>query len=125
MGKIITQCPACNSMKLHVAKIECKDCNTTFEGKFEIPPLLKLPAEDLQFIFDFVKCSGSLKDMATKQKVSYPTLRNRLNTLIETIENLEIQREGSKTEILRLLEEGKISAKDAAQMLQNCETKYD
>jgi hypothetical protein len=118
MGKIITQCPSCKSVRLHVAKIECTDCNTTFEGKFEIPSLLKLPEEDLQFVFDFVKCSGSLKDMAAKQNVSYPTLRNRLNALIEAIEKLEVQREGSKTEILQLLEEGKISAKDAAQMLQ-------
>lgn len=118
MGKIITRCPSCESVKLHVAKIECIDCNTIFEGKFEIPSLLKLTDEDLQFVFDFVKCSGSLKDMAAKQNVSYPTLRNRLNALIEAIEKLEIQREGSKAEILQLLEEGKISAKDAAQMLQ-------
>lgn len=118
MGKIITQCPSCESSKLHVAKIECADCNTRFEGTFDIPSLLKLSDEDLQFIFDFVKCSGSLKEMATKQNVSYPTLRNRLNNLIDTIENLTIKKEGSKTEILQLLEEGKISAKDAAKMLK-------
>ena len=118
MGKLITHCPSCDSVKLHVSKIECVDCNTVFEGKFEIPSLLKLPEEDLHFIFDFVKCSGSLKEMAAKQNVSYPTLRNRLNALIEAIEDLEVKREGSKTEILQLLEEGKISAKDAAKMLQ-------
>lgn len=118
MGKIITQCPSCRSVKLHVTKIECVSCNTLFEGKFAIPSLLKLPEEDLQFIIDFVKCSGSLKDMAAKQNVSYPTLRNQLNELIEAIDNLEIKKEGSKEEILQLLEEGKISAKDAAKMLQ-------
>lgn len=118
MGKIITQCPSCKSVKLHVVKIECTDCHTTFEGKFEIPLLLKLPEEDLQFIFDFVKCSGSLKDMAAKQNVSYPTLRNRLNALIDSLENLNIQKEGSKEEILQLLEAGKISAKVAANMLK-------
>lgn len=118
MGKIITQCPSCESIKLKVEKIACSNCNTLFEGKFDIPALLKLPEEDLQFIFDFVKCSGSLKDMAAKQSVSYPTLRNRLNALIETIENLSLKKKGSKTEILQLLEEGKISAKDAAKILQ-------
>ena len=117
MGKIITQCPSCNSTKLQVTKIECLDCATQFAGQFEIPPLLKLQEDDLQFVFDFVKCSGSLKEMAVKQSVSYPTLRNRLNALIETMENLEIQREGSKAEILQLVEEGKLSAKDAAKML--------
>ncbi len=118
MAKIVTQCPSCNGYELVVRKIECLGCNTTFDGKFTIPPLLKLSENDLQFIFDFVKCSGSLKDMAAKQKVSYPTLRNRLNDLITTIENLEMHCESSKTEILHLLENGKISAKDAAKMLK-------
>lgn len=117
MGKIITQCPSCSSTKLQVTKIECLDCATQFAGQFEVPALLKLQEDDLQFVFDFVKCSGSLKEMAVKQSVSYPTLRNRLNALIETMENLEIQREGSKAEILQLVEEGKLSAKEAAKML--------
>ncbi|KTD58898.1 DUF2089 domain-containing protein [Legionella shakespearei] len=118
MGKIITQCPSCKSSNLNVVKIECSGCNTRFEGQFEISALLKLPEDDLQFILDFVKCSGSLKDMAIIQKVSYPTLRNRLNALIDNLEDMEIKKEGSKEQILQLLEEGKISAKDAAIMLK-------
>lgn len=118
MGNLIAQCPSCQNSKLNVVKIECGDCNTTFEGKFEIPTLLKLTQEDLSFIFDFVKCSGSLKEMATKQKVSYPTLRNRLNVLIETLDNLGTKREGSKIEILQNLEEGKITVQDAVSLLQ-------
>ncbi len=125
MGKIITHCPSCANTALYVSKIKCVNCHTTFEGKFDIPALLKLSDEDLRFVFDFVKCSGSLKDMAAQQKVSYPTLRNRLNALIELLENLEIQRDGSKMEIFQLLEEGKISIKDAAKMLQNYEVKND
>lgn len=118
MGKIITHCPSCDSSDLHIVKIECADCNTRFEGKFDVPVLLKLADDDLQFILDFVRCSGSLKDMAVIQKVSYPTLRNRLNGLITTIEQLEINHESSSDDILCLLEEGKISAKDAAIMLK-------
>jgi hypothetical protein len=117
MGKIISRCPSCSSVNLHVSKIECTECHTTFEGKFEISALLKLSEEELQFVLDFVKCSGSLKEMAVKQSVSYPTLRNRLNGLIETLENLEIQYDGYKAEILQLVEEGKLSAKEAAKML--------
>ena len=117
MGKIITQCPSCDSTKLQVTKIECSNCATQFAGQFDVPPLLKLQDEDLQFVFDFVKCSGSLKEMAVIQSVSYPTLRNRLNALIDTLANLEIQRDGSKNEILQLVEDGKISAKEAAKML--------
>lgn len=117
MSKIITQCPSCNNTKLQVSNIECLECSTQFTGQFEVPSVLKLSDEDLQFIFDFVKCSGSLKEMAVIQGVSYPTLRNRLNALIDTIEKLDIQRASSKTEILQLVEDGKISAQDAAKML--------
>ena len=118
MGKIITKCPSCNSSKLYVERIKCDHCHTTFDGKFDINPLLKLPEEDLSFILDFVKCSGSLKEMATKQGVSYPTLRNQLNHLIENVEAIGVSDKQSKEDILKLLEDGKISAKDAAKMLQ-------
>jgi hypothetical protein len=118
MGKIITQCPSCESTRVHVSKIECEVCQTKFEGSFDIPALLKFSESDLHFILNFVKCSGSLKEMAIQQNVSYPTLRNRLNTLIEAIEKLEIKTKGSKLEILQLLEKGKISASDAAKMLK-------
>lgn len=118
MGKIITQCPSCDCAKLQVTNIECLDCKTKFSGEFEIPILLTLSTENLEFILDFIKCSGSLKNMAVKQKISYPTLRNKLNTLIENIENINIKQHDSEADILHLLEEGKISAKDAAKMLK-------
>lgn len=117
MGRIITQCPSCNSSILNVTKIECEECNTKFEGIFEIPQLLKLAEDDLQFILDFVKCSGSLKEMASKHKISYPTLRNKLNVLIEHLEALMNETNSRKTQILELLEHGTITAKDAASML--------
>lgn len=119
MSKFITKCPSCDGIKLHAVRIECSDCKTTFDGKFDIPSLLKLSEENLKFILEFVKCSGSLKEMAKQQGVSYPTLRNRLNELIDEIETLQGNHEiGSKTEILELLEQGKISAKEASKMLQ-------
>jgi hypothetical protein len=117
MGKIVTKCPSCGNSKLQVTQIECVDCSTQFSGQFEVPALLKLSEEDLQFVFNFVKCSGSLKEMARLQDISYPTLRNRLNTLIENMKNLEIKQQDSKAEILQLVESGTLSAKEAATML--------
>lgn len=119
MGKIITHCPSCDSHQLNVVKIECLECHTKFEGQFEISDLLKLSEEDLRFILDFVRCSGSLKEMAQKQQISYPTLRNRLNVLIDTLEKLDHGKSNSKDDILLMLESGKISAKEAAELLRN------
>ena len=42
-----------------------------------------LEEEDLTFIKNFVLTSGSLKEMAAKYGVTYPTVRLRLDRLIE------------------------------------------
>lgn len=48
--------------------------------------LLNLEKEDLSFIKNFIMSSGSLKSLAEEYKVSYPTVRLRLNNLIQKIE---------------------------------------
>ena len=52
----------------------------------EIPNwVLKLDVEDLSFIRKFILPSGSLKEMAKEYDVSYPTVRTRLDNLIEKL----------------------------------------
>ena len=48
-----------------------------------------LDAEELGFIRKFVLASGSLKEMAKLYGVSYPTVRLRLDRLIQKIQLLE------------------------------------
>jgi hypothetical protein len=47
--------------------------------------LAALSEEDLHFIRRFVLASGSLKDLAKQYGISYPTVRIRLDCLIEKI----------------------------------------
>lgn len=51
--------------------------------------LARLPQEEQQFVVEFIKASGSLKEIARRYGVSYPTVRNRLNELIEHLNRLE------------------------------------
>lgn len=56
----------------------------------EIPPWMQaLSEEDWHFIRRFVLASGSLKDIAQQYGISYPTVRIRLDRLIEKIQILE------------------------------------
>ncbi len=70
-----------------------------------------LDEEELAFLRRFVLASGSLKELSQLYKVSYPTLRLRLDRLIQKIEVLDRFQDRSRTE--RLLRafyaEGKIS----------------
>jgi len=48
-------------------------------------PLARLPREDLDLVAELVLKSGSLKDLAASYGVSYPTIRTRLDRLIERL----------------------------------------
>jgi len=83
-----TKCPACSN-PLKVRKLLCQACDTEIEGVFDLPRLAKLSTEDQNFILQFIKASGSLKEMAKLLKLSYPTVRNRLDEIIERIKDGE------------------------------------
>lgn len=70
-------CPSCGK-RLSVHAMHCNGCQTHIEGNYSLPVMMQLSAPDQQFVLDFVKSSGSLKEMAHKLGLSYPTVRNRL-----------------------------------------------
>jgi hypothetical protein len=51
--------------------------------------LARLGEADRQFILQFVKASGSLKEMARQMELSYPTVRNLLDDIIGRIAEAE------------------------------------
>jgi hypothetical protein len=50
---------------------------------------LKLDQKEQDLVIEFVLSSGSLKEMAQKLKLSYPTVRNLLDELIQKITELQ------------------------------------
>lgn len=81
-------CPGCDE-QLKVGRLFCEQCRTEVNGVFELPVLARLEENEQSFIVDFVKSSGSLKDMAKNMGVSYPTVRNFLDDLIEKLNKIE------------------------------------
>ncbi len=85
------QCPSC-AHQLHVARLGCDHCGTVVQGCFTLPILTRLDPGDRSLILNLVKSSGNLKDLARLYGVSYPTVRNRLDALIEKIGELEAEK---------------------------------
>jgi hypothetical protein len=52
--------------------------------------VVNLDATDLQLIRRFVLASGSLKQLAAEYEVSYPTIRLRVDALIERMRLLDV-----------------------------------
>jgi hypothetical protein len=78
-------------------------------------PLASLPREDLELVTELVLQSGSLKDLAASYGVSYPTIRARLDRVIE---RLKLARAGKRPDPLsellaRLVERSELSAASA------------
>jgi len=82
-----THCPSCHA-QLQVKGLHCEQCNTEVNGNYQLPTFSLLSSEDQEFIIRFVRNSGSLKEMASQMKLSYPTVRNILNDIIFKIEKL-------------------------------------
>ncbi len=88
MKKTPAICPSCEAT-LKVSSLSCTKCDTLISGTYDLPIIASLPQEDQIFILDFILSGGSLKAMAKQMKKSYPTVRNRLDELIDLLKQLQ------------------------------------
>ena len=96
------------------------------EGRFELPPLARLSAEDQVFVAAFVRAHGSIKEMEALFGVSYPTVKNRLNRLAEQLDVVDVSVPAPPTaaavstgEVLDRLERGEMSVEEALRALRS------
>ena len=90
-------------------------------GEFEMPPLARLRYEDQVFVSEFVRNHGSLKDMEQAFGISYPTVKNRLNRIIDQLQLVTVETVVAlqpEDDVLALLESGEISAAEAMARLE-------
>ncbi len=78
------ECPYCGG-GMAVTRMSCAHCSVSVEAAFPMSRLASLPVEHQRFIEMFVLAGGNLKDMAKQVGVSYPTLRSRLDKVIDSL----------------------------------------
>jgi hypothetical protein len=77
--------------RLEIERVRLVEQGVAIEGRFELPPLAQLTAEDQVFVAAFVRCHGSIKQMEKYFGVSYPTIKNRLNKIGSQLAFVEIE----------------------------------
>lgn len=76
--------------------------------------LLNLEEEEIKFIKEFILSSGSLKDIAMIYDVSYPTVRLRLDRLIDKVILYDKEPDDDMISLIKTMAiEEKISLEDA------------
>lgn len=77
-------CPYC-SEPMTVTRMSCAGCHVSVDASFPSPRLTNLPTEHQRFIEIFILAGGNLKQMAEQAGVSYPTVRSRLDKVIDAL----------------------------------------
>jgi len=117
--------------KLEIERVRIVESGIAVEGSFEAPPLAQLTVEDQVFMIAFIRNHGSIKEMEQLFGVSYPTIKNRLNRIADSLEYVEINKESPASEgtthkhveskrkgVLEALEKGELSAAEAMKALK-------
>jgi hypothetical protein len=81
--------------------------------------IAQLSEEDLAFVRRFILASGSLKEVAESYGISYPTVRLRLDRLIEKIRHVEsVEADTELERVLRIeLADGRIDTDTMSRIL--------
>ena len=121
-----SKCPICGET-LTVAKLHCPSCDTSIEGRFELSRLERLAADQRAFVEMFVRLDGKLNWVTQELKVSYPTVRSRLDEVIRAM-GYEVHESPPAEEKARAAEQrqailddlaaGKITSAEAIKQLQ-------
>ena len=113
-----------------IERVRLTGQDVAIEGRFEVPPLARLSAEDQTFVAAFVRCHGSIKQMEKFFGVSYPTIKNRLNRIGALLPFAEVEpaaepagdaERPSARKLLSRLERGEITVNDVLSQLQKRE----
>ncbi|MGI6357982.1 MAG: DUF2089 domain-containing protein [Bacillota bacterium] len=115
-------CPVCGH-KLAVSKLTCHHCDTTIEGDFESCRFCGLNSEQKHFVEVFLRSRGNIKEVERELGISYPTVRSRLDNVLEAMgfrvdeaERAEVA--SRRRQVLDQVSKGEISAEDAVKLLK-------
>jgi len=110
-------CPVCHTA-LEVSEYTCPACALTLRGRFLLPRLARLDAEQQQLAEQLILAGGNLTELAREQGISHPTLRKRLDSLIAALQALRAEDERRTGELLTAVEQGTMAPEFAARLIR-------
>ncbi len=81
---VIATCPVCAG-ELEISRLHCSSCGTTIEGEFGVGRFGRLSHEQMALLESFLRSRGNLKEMERMLGISYPTVRARVEALVQAL----------------------------------------
>ncbi|NDJ53103.1 MAG: DUF2089 domain-containing protein [Chloroflexi bacterium] len=120
MRKLIEACPACEG-DLIVTRLTCVQCGTEVHGSFQPNVFSHLEPHDLDFVIQFVKAKGNIKEMERALDTSYWSIRKKLDDIVAFLDTQtlhEDERQQAREAILHRLREGELNIDEAEALLR-------
>ena len=126
MAKMLTTCPSCRH-SLQITELSCPHCQITITGQFDSHPTLELGEEQLSFLRVFVVSRGNLKEIERILGISYPTVRSKLDQLVEAFQPAQEPADSpsipasssSRRQVLEQIRRGELSPTDGLRLLRS------
>jgi hypothetical protein len=119
MVRPVTHCPSCSQV-LRVARWRCPGCGVGIDGDFAPTPLARLDADHQAFVEVFLECRGVIRDVERVLGISYPTVRARLDAVVDALANVRADVDSAQPErraVLEAVAGGRLSPEDAVRIL--------
>jgi hypothetical protein len=101
-----------------VTQMSCQRCRTAILADFPMSRLGRMPVEHQRFIEMFLLSGGNLKEIAEQVGVSYPTIRSRLDKVIEALRTEIGKTRQMKGNLLDAVGTSRSSAEEAAKLIK-------
>jgi hypothetical protein len=86
--KILESCPSCGG-SLEIGEVHCTVCETQVHARYRPCDFCMLTEEQSTFLLLFVTSRGNLSEVEKRLGVSYPTVRAKLDEIIERLSATE------------------------------------
>ena len=112
-------CPVCGE-QLYISRLSCPSCRAEFPVEESISDFDRLDAAQSEFLYTFLACRGSLKDVQGKLGISYPTAKKRLEELLKALNLLEDKTTDRKEPVsVSMLQRADDHSIDASDIIKN------
>ena len=120
MRKIIETCPTCNGRSLTISEVTCDACGAQVRSRYRPCPFCALNDEEQTFLLLFVRSRGNLKEVEKTLGVSYPTVRSKLDEIIDrlTPPAAPASPGSSRKTVLDQVQSGRLSVEEALALLR-------
>jgi len=118
MRRSIPTCPVCTGT-MEPVKLKCSSCHICVEGELPVSRLALLADDHQQFIEAFLLARGNIRELEKELGISYPTVRKRLEEVVQALGYPGRERRLDQKEILDAVDSGELSTQEAISQLRN------